>query len=444
VGDEQFTIKARASAATQTSAFGIDGKKITKIVQGDKSESKSQGLERAQGSPAASVSFGSATAAIGEIRVGKIAAYVQTDLLANAVGGFYRSDLLTKNTPGNALAEAKPVFDIKFHPQARAVAYELNVAFEGQKQNSTIEFDVADSNGNVRSYKSDNEKILIQGDSNLQYTVSARLATGGGQEGPCCGWAGKLKGNFSVTLQRAGIIWARAQDRRLAPMLAPDRRVAGGRKVLPGEFPSVGALLYRGQPHCTGTLVGPTKVLTAAHCVYEYDLAQMTFGLGENAWNLPKPVKVVKAQYPNNELGFNYNDKGLIDDIAVVQIKEPLSVKVSELHAGAPKLDGLLKDRTPVSFVGYGYELVDGSPGGLGEKRMVSMPLSEVRPKTIHYGEPGQNTCSGDSGGPAMFIDSTNEKKWLLAGVTSAGDLGCTQYGINSRVDVYHGWIQKY
>src|SRR4051812_14688239 len=43
--------------------------------------------------------------------------------------------------------------------------------------------------------------------------------------------------------------------------------IIGGTVASSGIYPSVGALLVFGQAICTGTLISPTVVLTAAHCL---------------------------------------------------------------------------------------------------------------------------------------------------------------------------------
>ncbi|MGO7442957.1 trypsin-like serine protease [Rhizobium ruizarguesonis] len=49
------------------------------------------------------------------------------------------------------------------------------------------------------------------------------------------------------------------------------------------------------------------------------------------------------------------------------------------------------------------------------------------------------NTCKGDSGGPSFLqVDDA----FVLIGVTSRGDLGCTQ-GTNLRVDSYLPWLES-
>ena len=46
---------------------------------------------------------------------------------------------------------------------------------------------------------------------------------------------------------------------------APANAIVGGQNASPGEYPSVAEISY-GLFGCTGTLIAPTKVLTAGHC----------------------------------------------------------------------------------------------------------------------------------------------------------------------------------
>jgi len=89
-------------------------------------------------------------------------------------------------------------------------------------------------------------------------------------------------------------------------------------------------------------------------------------------------------------------------------------------------------------FVGYGVD--DGySQTGAGKKRAVWMAISQVEGTTFRYDDPNKNTCNGDSGGPALAHLATGE--YVVAGVTSWGDWYCTEFGVDTRVDVYADFL---
>src|SRR5687767_6504474 len=49
-------------------------------------------------------------------------------------------------------------------------------------------------------------------------------------------------------------------------LAAPAQAVVGGKDAAPGEFPYIAHILIDRAFQCTGTLVTPTHVVTAAHC----------------------------------------------------------------------------------------------------------------------------------------------------------------------------------
>src|SRR5215204_2428214 len=64
----------------------------------------------------------------------------------------------------------------------------------------------------------------------------------------------------------------------LLPSVAPAApraraSVVGGARANPAQFPFAVAIFRKGHMHCSGSVIGPTKVLTAGHCVTGFNVA---------------------------------------------------------------------------------------------------------------------------------------------------------------------------
>lgn len=200
--------------------------------------------------------------------------------------------------------------------------------------------------------------------------------------------------------------------------------IVGGRKT--SAFPAVGALTKNGSPHCSATLVEPRRVLTAAHCLAHTAPGALRFVLGPSIGAAERVLAVASiAPHPL------YDEATLENDIGFALLDEEAPVEPMRI---LPELDASFAGRELV-FVGYG---VTGTGTGAGIKRRVSIPIAEIGPTQFSYDAPSKNTCSGDSGGPA-FARVGGE--YLIAGVTSYGDVFCDQYGVDTRADVYTGFV---
>jgi len=204
--------------------------------------------------------------------------------------------------------------------------------------------------------------------------------------------------------------------------------------------PSVVALsasTSQGGALCTASVIAPTVLLTAAHCVLPSEVGpHATFVVLPSDDVNKDTTEQLAVKETHYDPAFDIDQLQNGHDIAVVILEKPTTLTPLPVSTTSPaSLVG-----KSVRLVGYGLGCAAAQTGA-GVKRQVTTTVDSVDARLMQVGGNGKDTCNGDSGGPAL---ATIGGKETIVGITSFGDASCGSGGYDTRVDLYGAFLGKY
>lgn len=195
---------------------------------------------------------------------------------------------------------------------------------------------------------------------------------------------------------------------------------------------------------CTGTIVAPNVVVTAAHCAVGNCAARIFIGT-----DVKKPSKGQVVRVAHSYVHPKYRGEGTPYDLSVLVLDEKVNVAPRRIASRAA-----VTRAESVRVVGFGTTDT-AARHGYGIRRVVDVPIAT--PKKAYGALPSiefvaaapfndNDTCEGDSGGPAYVADTGG---WSVGGATSRGTRGgpnsrtCGDGGIYTRLYAFRDWMKS-
>ncbi|XP_029728350.2 CLIP domain-containing serine protease B15 isoform X2 [Aedes albopictus] len=231
------------------------------------------------------------------------------------------------------------------------------------------------------------------------------------------------------------------------------------------SFPWVVSIVYRVKKktfsqRCTGSLISSQYALTVAHCIVDLQFILKPYSIRVRRDVSYKDYEILRIiVYPNyNRFDLNkHHDVALlkladkvefdnfVQPICLIREEDQLSSLIEGqmftiFSKGPPEADQMSRQKRPIEI-----PLRNAS---VCEKIYKQIRVDLSPSQLCVGGDPGKDSCRGDSGGPLMMAqasaDSSSRARWYQVGLVSLGPEQCGGMipGIYVKLADYQDWIE--
>lgn len=242
--------------------------------------------------------------------------------------------------------------------------------------------------------------------------------------------------------------------------------IVNGRGATVEEFPSLAYIeAHQGKTgfSCTGTVVAPRVILTAAHCIEDLERGGFTpanqYAVATGTTTPSKALRENVFRVTETHVYPGFDPGGLHGDAGVLILDRPTAAPPIAMAGSGDA--ALYEGGAPVQLAGWGVTRANAqdAPESLRATSMVVQKPALCKQKTRNdrpnyspalqmctLDTPTKKSggCFGDSGGPAIGVRADGVPVEL--GVISTGGAFCSTKlpNVLTRVDVISGWVSEW